>query len=94
MQTDPSLGRFGECTVQDRFDRVVDDEDEEEGDGDCPVELMKEFEVGSSLGNEATVRKSDENDAEEEVKEHCVEIHASYCPPAHLQDLSRVSFYS
>ena len=45
---------------------------------------MKEFEVGFSLCNESTVRESDENDAEEEVEEHCVEIHASYCPPANL----------
>ena len=61
---------------------------EQEGQGDCPVELMKENQVGFSLRNAASICEPDQAHSKDQVEEHRVEVHARNCPPAHLQNLA------
>ena len=46
-----------EGAIIDRLDGVVDDEDEEEGQGDGPVEMVEEGKVRSPLSNKSTFSK-------------------------------------
>ena len=53
---------------------------------------MKEDEVWFPLGDKTSICKPDEDHPEEEVEEHRVEVDASCCPTAQLQNLDRISY--
>ena len=57
LKTHPCLDCLCEGAIIDRLDGVVDDEDEEEGQGDGPVEMVEEGEVWSPLSDKSTFSK-------------------------------------
>ena len=57
LKTNPCLDCLCEGAIIDRLDGVVDDEDEEEGQGDGPVEMVEQGKVWSSLSDKSTFSK-------------------------------------
>ena len=56
-KTNPCLDCLCEGAIIDRLDGVVDDEDEEEGQGDGPVEMLEEGKVRSPLSDKSAFSK-------------------------------------
>ena len=57
LKTHPCLDCLCEGAIIDRLDGVVDDEDEEEGQGDGPVEMLEEGKVRSPLSDKSAFSK-------------------------------------
>ena len=57
LKTHPCLDCLREGAIIDRLDGIVDDEDEEEGQGDGPVEMLEQGKVRSSLSDKSTFSK-------------------------------------